>query len=114
MVLLHSDPDPTYDGIIPSKGNPIIRAKNLELLVGNIKRFYTDELGYLVLRLPDSIHLGKEPESHVSEMQLLLLLILGCAVQCPNKEKFITKIKTLDVDTQHNIMECIKQVYIVI
>lgn len=43
-------------------------------------------------------------------MKLLLLLLLGCAVQCPNKEKFITNIKKLNVDTQLAIVECIKQV----
>ena len=47
-------------------------------------------------------------------MQLLLLLLLGCAVQCPNKESFIEKIKLMELDVQHAIVECIKQVRIVI
>lgn len=43
-------------------------------------------------------------------MKLLLTLLLGAAVQCPNKELFIGRIKELDVDIQHGIVEVIKQV----
>lgn len=43
-------------------------------------------------------------------MKLLLILLLGAAVQCPNKQIFIERIKELDVDTQHAIVELIKQV----
>lgn len=75
-----------------------------------MKQFYEEELGHIVLKLPDTLNLGKEPQVYISEMKLLLLLLLGCAVQCPNKEKFITNIKTLNVDTQLAIVECIKQV----
>lgn len=43
-------------------------------------------------------------------MKLLLTLLLGAAVQCPNKQIFIGRIKELDVQTQHAIVELIKQV----
>lgn len=43
-------------------------------------------------------------------MKLLLTLFLGAAVQCPNKELFIARIKELNVDTQHSLVELIKQV----
>lgn len=104
------DPEPLHDGVIPSLGNVSKRIKNLEVIVGNMKQFYEEELGHLLLRLPDTMNLGKKPESYIGDMKLFLLLLLGCAVQCPNKEKFITKIKTLHVDTQLAIVECIKQV----
>ncbi|XP_047355812.1 protein Daple [Vespa velutina] len=109
-VFLQIDPEPLHDEVIPPSGNPVIRAKNLQIIVGNMKQFYEEELGHVLLRLPDTINLGKEPELHIVDMKLLLLLLLGCAVQCPNKEKFITKIKALNVDTQLAIVECIKQV----
>lgn len=96
--------------MVPSNGNPVIRMKNLKTIVQNMKQFYEEELDHLILRLPDTTNLGKEPELYIPDMKLLLLLLLGCAVQCPNKEKFITKIKTLHVDTQLAIVECIKQV----
>lgn len=43
-------------------------------------------------------------------MRLLLTLLLGAAVQCPNKELFIARIKELHVDIQHGIVEVIKRV----
>lgn len=36
--------------------------------------------------------------------------MLGAAVQCPNKEIFIGRIKELDVETQHAIVDLIKMV----
>ena len=71
-----------------------------------------EELCQVLLVLPDIVKLGREPESKagVENMRLLLLLLLGCAVQCPNKEVFIDRIKQMDVDTQHAIVDCIKQV----
>jgi len=77
-----------------------------------MKQFYEEELDNLILKLPDITNLGKEPELYIADMKLLLLLLLGCAVQCPNKEKFITNIKELHVDTQLAIVECIRQVCI--
>ncbi|XP_076638848.1 protein girdin isoform X2 [Colletes latitarsis] len=109
-VFLQIDPEPLHNEVISPDGSSLIRAKNLKIIVDNMKQLYEEELGHLVLKLPDTMHLGKKPELYVAEMKLLLLLLLGCAVQCPNKEKFITKIKTLNVDTQLAIVECIKQV----
>ncbi|KAL6267680.1 hypothetical protein P5V15_000755 [Pogonomyrmex californicus] len=114
-VLLHSvflqiNPEPLHDEVAPSNGNPVIRTKNLRTVIQNMKQFYEEELDHVILKLPDIANLGKEPELYIADMKLLLLLLLGCAVQCPNKEKFITKIKTLHVDMQLAIVECIKQV----
>ncbi|XP_072753256.1 uncharacterized protein Girdin [Anoplolepis gracilipes] len=109
-VFLQINPEPLHDEVVPSNGNPVIRMKNLKTIVQNMKQFYEEELDHLILKLPDVTNLGKEPELYIADMKLLLLLLLGCAVQCPNKEKFITKIKTLHVDTQLAIVECIKQV----
>ncbi|XP_063913920.1 protein Daple isoform X2 [Zophobas morio] len=71
-----------------------------------------EELGQIIISLPDCVALGRSPGSDVSlqQLKLLLLLLLGCAVQGPTKEHFILKIKELPVDTQHDIVECIKQV----
>lgn len=66
----------------------------------------------IVARLPDAVKLGRDPdcETSVAEMNLLLLLVLGCAVQGPNKEDVIEDIKKLPVATQHSIVQCIQQV----
>ncbi|KAK7870831.1 hypothetical protein R5R35_014418 [Gryllus longicercus] len=111
-VLLQIDPEPMHHGVSPSHGNHVIRIKNMHVLIKNIKCLYEEELGQVVLVLPDCVKLGREPDSKagLENMQLLLLLLLGCAVQCPNKETFIEHIKALDVDVQHDIVDCIKQV----
>lgn len=62
--------------------------------------------------MPDCLRLGREPfsKSSFEDMKLLLLLLLGCAVQCPNKESFIERIKTLPIESQHALVHYIKQV----
>lgn len=69
-------------------------------------------MGQTVISLPDCVSLGRAPasEAALEQLQLLLLLLLGCAVQGPTKEHFIARIKELPVDAQHDIVECIKQV----
>ncbi|XP_014471208.1 PREDICTED: girdin isoform X2 [Dinoponera quadriceps] len=109
-VFLQINPEPLHDEVVPSDGNPVIRTKNLRTIVQNIKQFYEEEMDNLILKLPDIANLGKEPELYIADMKLLLLLLLGCAVQCPNQEKFIGKIKTLHLDTQLAIVDCIKQI----
>ncbi len=49
-------------------------------------------------------------ERSVRELQNVLLLLLGCAVQCEDKEKYINAIKGLPIDTQAAIVGYIKQV----
>jgi len=71
-----------------------------------------EELCQDLLEVPDCIQIGRHPESKagLENMKLLLLLLLGCAVQCPNKEYFIHRIKELNVDMQHSLVDCIKRV----
>lgn len=46
----------------------------------------------------------------MDQIKLLLTLLLGAAVQCPNKVIFIERIKELEEDVQHGIMEHIRLV----
>ena len=46
----------------------------------------------------------------IEGLQKVLLLLLGCAVQCEQKERYINAIKSLDLETQQAIVEYIKQV----
>ncbi|XP_076028597.1 protein girdin isoform X5 [Oratosquilla oratoria] len=113
-VMNHIDP---RDGV----GRPVnrhpdtvtARISNLGEVVQHVRTFYQDVLGQtLVSRLPDVALLAKEGETEtaLSELQLLLLLVLGCAVQGDHKEDVIESIKKLDLETQHAIVECIKEV----
>ncbi|XP_039289129.1 LOW QUALITY PROTEIN: girdin [Nilaparvata lugens] len=111
-VLLLIDPEPLHYGVAPSLGNPTLRVRNFDCIIKNIKTLYEEELCQLVMMVPDCVQLGREPDSRlgVEQMRLLLLLLLGCAVQCPNKQSFIEQIKSLEVDAQHALVDCIKQV----
>uniref|UniRef100_A0A8C0FGM4 HOOK N-terminal domain-containing protein n=1 Tax=Bubo bubo TaxID=30461 RepID=A0A8C0FGM4_BUBBB len=64
------------------------------------------------MNLPNVLMIGKDPLSGKSmdEIKKLLLLILGCAVQCERKEEFIERIKQLDIETQAAIVSHIQEV----
>ncbi|CAH2241722.1 protein Daple [Pararge aegeria] len=115
-IYLQIDPEPSFHitKLTGLEDQALIlgRVKNFDAIVKNVKALYDEELGMTLLVVPECICLGKAPESRegLENMKLLALLLLGAAVQCPNKELFITRIKELDVDLQHNIVECIKQV----
>ncbi|KAG2457424.1 DAPLE protein, partial [Polypterus senegalus] len=65
----------------------------------------------IVMNLPNVLTVGKDPfsEKSIEEMKKLLLLILGCAVQCERKEEFIEKIKQLEIETQAAIVSHIQE-----
>ncbi|XP_031635774.1 daple-like protein [Contarinia nasturtii] len=91
---------------------PIVRAKNFDNVIRNMRALYEEELGQTILVVPDCMTLGHTPESKagLEQMKLLFTLLLGAAVQCPNKQFFIARIKELEVDTQHAIVDIIKSV----
>jgi chromosome segregation ATPase len=53
---------------------------------------------------------NSETKNGLEQMKLLLTLLLGAAVQCPNKQIFIGRITELDITIQHGIVEVIKYV----
>ncbi|KAH8339783.1 hypothetical protein KR074_006977 [Drosophila pseudoananassae] len=115
-VWLQIDPEPQNNpselNDLNGKSLNIARAKNFECIVRNLKSLFEEELGQTILVLPDVFILGHHPESKsgLEQMKTLLTLLLGAAVQCPNKELFIARIKELDLETQHAIVALIKQV----
>ena len=109
------------------------RIKSLSILLNYIRTFYKNVLDQvLVLKLPDVISISLNcnddllsisqdspfyglinsycANTNCDDIHTFLLLILGCAVQCDQKEVFIEKIKQLDISTQHAIVECIQQI----
>lgn len=116
-VWLQIDPEPQNNpsellSELSGHSLSIARAKNFECIVRNLKALFEEELGQTILVLPDAYMLGYYPESKhgLEQMKTLLTLLLGAAVQCPNKELFIARIKELDLETQHGIVALIKQV----
>jgi len=50
-------------------------------------------------------------EASDAELERVLLLVLGCAVQSDDREQFIDNIRRLDLDTQRAIVDSIQQVF---
>lgn len=115
-VYLQIDPEPQHHPVKLKNAENLslssARSRNFDAIVRNLRNLYDEELGQTILALPDCTILGHAPESRggLEQMKLLITLLLGAAVQCPNKEIFIARIKELDVNTQHAIVEVIKQV----
>ncbi|NP_001350298.1 girdin isoform 2 [Mus musculus] len=90
-----------------------LRIHNLSILVKQIKFYYQETLQQLIMMpLPDILIIGKNPfsEQGTEEVKKLLLLLLGCAVQCQKKEEFIEKIQGLDFDTKAAVAAHIQEV----
>ncbi|XP_077341641.1 girdin isoform X2 [Lithobates pipiens] len=90
-----------------------LRIQNLSVLVKQIKSYYEESLQQLVMMsLPNVLTIGKNPfsEQGTEEMKKMLLLMLGCAVQCARKEEFIDKIQDLNFDTKAAVASHIQEV----
>ncbi|KAJ8341863.1 hypothetical protein SKAU_G00341540 [Synaphobranchus kaupii] len=118
-VFLHKimtliDPSPTNQRVNKHVNNDVnLRAQNLNIIIRHVKNYYQENLQQLiVMNLPNVLSISKDPLSAKSmeEMNRLLLLMLGCAVQCDRKEEFIEKIKLLDIETQTAIVTHIQEV----
>uniref|UniRef100_A0A672TL87 Calponin-homology (CH) domain-containing protein n=2 Tax=Strigops habroptila TaxID=2489341 RepID=A0A672TL87_STRHB len=112
-IMLQIDPRPTNQRVNKHVNNDTyLRVQNLTILVRNIKTYYQEVLQQLiVMNLPNVLMIGKDPLSGKSmdEIKKLLLLVLGCAVQCERKEEFIERIKQLDIETQAAIVSHIQE-----
>ncbi|XP_048208857.1 girdin isoform X2 [Perognathus longimembris pacificus] len=90
-----------------------LRIHNLSILVKQIKFYYQETLQQLIMMsLPNVLVIGKNPfsEQGTEEVKKLLLLLLGCAVQCQKKEEFIERIQGLDFDTKAAVAAHIQEV----
>ncbi|XP_042356308.1 protein Daple isoform X2 [Plectropomus leopardus] len=113
-IMTHIDPSPTNQRLNKNVNNDVaLRLHNLTVLTRHIRTYYQESLQQLiVMPLPNILCIAKDPLSAKSmeELKRLLLLILGCAVQCERKEEMIEKIKLLDIETQAAIVSHIQEV----
>lgn len=113
-IMTHIDPSPMNQRVNKQVNNDVnLRIQNLNTVIRHIKNYYQEHLQQLiVMNLPNVLAIAKDPLSGKSmeEMKRLLLLILGCAVQCDRKEEIIEKIKLLDIETQATIVTHIQEV----
>uniref|UniRef100_A0A671QM96 Protein Daple-like n=1 Tax=Sinocyclocheilus anshuiensis TaxID=1608454 RepID=A0A671QM96_9TELE len=113
-IMTHIDPSPMNQRVNKQINNDVnLRIQNLNTVIRHIKNYYQEHLQQLILmNLPNVLAIAKDPLSGKSmeEVKRLLLLILGCAVQCERKEEVIEKIKLLDIETQAAIVTHIQEV----
>ncbi|XP_010876949.2 protein Daple isoform X1 [Esox lucius] len=113
-IMTHIDPSPTNQRVNKNVNNDVnLRIQNLNIVIRHIKNYYQEHLQQLILMtLPNVLTIAKDPLSvkGMDEMKRLLLLILGCAVQCERKEEIIEKIKLLDIEKQAAIVSHIQEV----
>uniref|UniRef100_A0A9J7Z2M8 Coiled-coil domain containing 88C n=1 Tax=Cyprinus carpio carpio TaxID=630221 RepID=A0A9J7Z2M8_CYPCA len=113
-IMTHIDPSPMNQRVNKQVNNDVnLRIQNLNTVIRHIKSYYQEHLQQLILmNLPNVLAIAKDPLSGKSmeEVKRLLLLILGCAVQCDRKEEMIEKIKLLDIETQAAIVMHIQEV----
>uniref|UniRef100_A0A3B3XJT5 HOOK N-terminal domain-containing protein n=1 Tax=Poecilia mexicana TaxID=48701 RepID=A0A3B3XJT5_9TELE len=85
--------------------DPGQRIQNLNFLVQQIRSYYLVIPAQMVEILREGSSSDRFPfpfsaEQSLEEMKNLLLLLMGCAVQCEKKEEYIERIQTLDFDTK--------------
>ncbi|XP_020851869.1 girdin isoform X11 [Phascolarctos cinereus] len=114
QVMLQINPKSESQRINKKVNNDAsLRIQNLSILVRQIKSYYQETLQQLIMMsLPNVLTIGKNPfsEQGTEEIKKLLLLLLGCAVQCQKKEEFIERIQGLDFDTKAAVAAHIQQV----
>ncbi|XP_043911229.1 girdin isoform X2 [Protopterus annectens] len=113
-IMLQINPKATVQRVNKKVNNDaLLRMQNLSILVHQIKSYYQETLQQLiVMSLPNILTLGRNPlsEQGVEEMKKMLLLLLGCAVQCEKKEEFIERIQSLDFETKASVASYIQEV----
>ncbi|GMF14210.1 unnamed protein product [Phytophthora lilii] len=89
-------------------GNWALKSNNLKTLLRAVELFYTDELGQICHpdELVDPLLIAKENDVH--EVAKLTELLLGCAVQCPNKSEYIHPIMQMGASEQASLMHAIE------
>lgn len=89
--------------------NKHIKISNLKKILNSVLSFYDNEIGM-------RIHENKKPNlkmvvenSSLIEMGRLLQLVLGCAVNCDNKQDYIQTIMGMEESVQHGVMTAIQE-----
>ncbi|XP_068607059.1 girdin [Brachionichthys hirsutus] len=111
-IMTQINPTATPQGANKASRDANQRTQNLKFLVQQIKTYYLDNLRQLILiPLPNVLLLGRTPycEQSLEEIKKILLLLLGCAVQCEKKDGYIQRIQTLNFETKAAIAAHIQQ-----
>uniref|UniRef100_H2ZQJ2 HOOK N-terminal domain-containing protein n=1 Tax=Ciona savignyi TaxID=51511 RepID=H2ZQJ2_CIOSA len=113
-IMLQIDPRPTnMKANRGARNDANLNIQNLNMLLKHIKSYYEEvQKQVIVMSLPKvlmMVHNFRTQEG-LAEMQKLLLLVLGCAVQCDQRERFVEKMKQLTYEGMETMMNHIKDV----
>ncbi|KZC10839.1 PREDICTED: protein Hook homolog [Dufourea novaeangliae] len=86
-----------------------LKVSNLKKIIEAVMEYYIECLnqqlsGYVK---PDATRIGEHCDNH--ELRRLLQLILGCAVNCNQKQQYITRIMGMEETVQQAIMQSIQE-----
>lgn len=93
-----------------SAGNWRLRMSNLKKVVEGVYEYYSDVLNYTLHNdfvRPDVQAIAEKCD--LTELERLLQLVLGCAVNCAKKQSYITEIMCLEEELQANIMRALQE-----
>jgi len=89
--------------------NKHLKMSNLKKVLKAVISFYNSELG-LIIQENKKPNLKSIVEANsLVEMGRLLQLVLGCAVNCENKQDYIQAIMGMEESVQHGVMTAIQE-----
>ncbi|KAM7354675.1 hook microtubule tethering protein [Cochliomyia hominivorax] len=86
-----------------------LKMSNLKKVIEGLYDYYSDVLNYSLSEFPrpDAMRIAEKCDP--VEMERLLQLVLGCAVNCSTKQDYIRKIMCLEESLQANIMRALQE-----
>ncbi|KAH8281412.1 hypothetical protein KR054_000328 [Drosophila jambulina] len=86
-----------------------LRMSNLKKVTQSVYDYYSEVLNYSLsdFAKPDLQRIAEKCD--LSELERLLQLVLGCAVNCAKKQSYITEIMCLEEELQANIMRALQE-----
>uniref|UniRef100_A0A7E4VPH3 Secreted protein n=1 Tax=Panagrellus redivivus TaxID=6233 RepID=A0A7E4VPH3_PANRE len=117
LLFFYIDPDAVDYALIHSHASDTqlaARLKSFHSLIRNIHRFYKAKLNRVITMSasPDVLSIVRHPVPEVSshELNKVLILLLGCAVQSEQKEHFISRLRCMREELQAAIVHEISKV----
>ncbi|XP_017069998.1 LOW QUALITY PROTEIN: protein hook [Drosophila eugracilis] len=86
-----------------------LRMSNLKKVTQSVYDYYSEVLNYSLsdFSKPDLQRIAEKCD--LGELERLLQLVLGCAVNCAQKQSYITEIMCLEEELQANIMRALQE-----
>lgn len=85
-----------------------LKMSNMKKVIEGVYDYYTDILNYTLSEYPRPDAQKIAEKADMIELERLLQLILGCAVNCVDKQDYITQIMELEESLQQNIMRALQ------